>query len=224
MVRDVLLCAGGLDTQRGLVGARVLLLGSNGLANEIAKNLVLAGIGHVCIQDAHVVENADLAVGGLFSVSEAQLGQGKAEALAEQLQPMNPSVDLVATRAKVSELDAEMLGTYQFIIGTRGVDALREVSECTALLERRFAAEESSEPAAKRSRSAMRRGAGSSHRGHVAVAKPCPWGRPNMAKRKGRDARVVRMVVRERPRHTSEYGFNAYMTAPLNLQRPSSVF
>ena len=45
----------GLDTQRGIAGCRVLMLGANGLCNEIAKNLVLSGVGHVRIQDAGVV-------------------------------------------------------------------------------------------------------------------------------------------------------------------------
>ena len=59
----------GLDSQIKMSEARILILGVNGLANEIAKNLVLAGVGHVCIQDAGVVDEASLATGGLFSVS-----------------------------------------------------------------------------------------------------------------------------------------------------------
>ena len=55
----------GLETQRGLTGAWVLMLGANGLSNEICKNLVLAGIGHLCIQDAGTLERAALEVGGL---------------------------------------------------------------------------------------------------------------------------------------------------------------
>ena len=42
----------GLETQRGLLGTRILLLEFTGTCNEILKNLVLAGVGHICIQDA----------------------------------------------------------------------------------------------------------------------------------------------------------------------------
>ena len=48
----------GLETQTGLHGARILLLRATGLCNEIAKNLVLAGVGHVSIHDAGVVDDA----------------------------------------------------------------------------------------------------------------------------------------------------------------------
>jgi hypothetical protein len=126
----------GLDTQRGLVGARILVLGVNGLANEIAKNLVLAGVGHVRFQDPGCVTAADLEAGGLFSVSEAQLGVGRAEAIAATLKAMNPSVELTYSCAAVAELSAELLQTYHFIVGTRGVEAVREITACTALLER----------------------------------------------------------------------------------------
>ena len=40
----------GVETQAGLNGARVLMLHATGLCNEIAKNLVLAGVGHVTVR------------------------------------------------------------------------------------------------------------------------------------------------------------------------------
>ena len=43
------------------------------LANEIAKNLVLAGIGSMTIQDDQVVDEDDL--GSQFFVSEQHVGQ-----------------------------------------------------------------------------------------------------------------------------------------------------
>ena len=80
----------GLDTQRGLLGARILLLEFTGTGNEILKNLVLAGVGHVCIQDAATISAADVEAGGIFSLSAAQIGMNRAEAAVQQLQPMNP--------------------------------------------------------------------------------------------------------------------------------------
>ena len=142
----------GLDTQRGLVGARVLMLGANGLANEIIKNLVLAGVGHVCIQDTRDVTQADLDTGGLFSVHKTQLGLGMAAALAEQLKPMNPSVEVVAMRDEVEAIDVDRLQTYNFIIGTRGIGALRELATCTAALEQSGTSGDNAEPDPKRQR------------------------------------------------------------------------
>ena len=139
----------GLDAQRGIMGARVLILGTNGLANEIAKNLVLAGIGHVRIQDGAAVDKEFLSAGGVFSVSESQLGTNRAEAMCTVLKEMNPSVDLVASPCDASKLDAALLSTYHYVVGTRGAQAVQEVAACTAAVEEAAAA---AEPAAKRQR------------------------------------------------------------------------
>ena len=136
----------GLDTQRGLIGAHILLLGVNGLTNEIAKNLVLAGVGHVHIQDPGDLEPADIATGGLFSVSSTQLGTGRAEALAAALREMNPQVELVPVRQDASSLDADFLRQFQFVISTRGIEAVREISALTSLLERHPRAPQDADP------------------------------------------------------------------------------
>lgn len=136
------------------MGARILILGTNGLSNEIAKNLVLAGVGHVRIQDAGIVDKELLSAGGLFSISESQLGCNRAEALCSSLKDMNPSVDFVAETSDVGALDAELLSSYHYIIGTRGADAVREVAMCTAKVEADATAgkDADAEPAPKRQR------------------------------------------------------------------------
>ena len=53
--------------------ARILLITFKALANEIAKNLVLAGIGALTILDHEVVTETDLAA--QFLVSQENLGQ-----------------------------------------------------------------------------------------------------------------------------------------------------
>ena len=52
--------------------ANILLINFKGLANEIAKNLVLAGIGSLTILEDQVVEEDDL--GAQFFISEQHLG------------------------------------------------------------------------------------------------------------------------------------------------------
>jgi ubiquitin-like 1-activating enzyme E1 A len=56
-----------------LRSARILLITFKALANEIAKNLVLAGIGALTILDHEVVTETDLAA--QFLVSQENLGQ-----------------------------------------------------------------------------------------------------------------------------------------------------
>ena len=52
--------------------SNILLINIKALANEIAKNLVLAGIGSLTIIDNEVVRDDDL--GSQFFVSEEQIG------------------------------------------------------------------------------------------------------------------------------------------------------
>lgn len=53
--------------------ANILLISAKALANEIAKNLVLAGIGALTIIDSEVVTELDL--GAQFFVTEADIGR-----------------------------------------------------------------------------------------------------------------------------------------------------
>ena len=123
----------GLDTQRGLLGARILFVGVDGLMHEVAKNLVLAGVGHVCVQDGGDVSAADVGAGGQFCVAAADAGKkGRAEATVEKLRELNPQVELVARRA---EPDAEMLRTYHYVVATGGAAGVRRAKDITALLE-----------------------------------------------------------------------------------------
>ena len=52
------------------------------LANEIAKNLVLAGIGSLTIHDDHLVVDDDL--GAQFFISEQDLGKNVRHLLVER--------------------------------------------------------------------------------------------------------------------------------------------
>lgn len=53
--------------------ANILLISIKALANEIAKNLVLAGIGSITLADHEVVTEDDL--GAQFFISEADVGK-----------------------------------------------------------------------------------------------------------------------------------------------------
>lgn len=50
----------GMGAQEKIRSAHVLLINIRGLGNEVAKNLVLAGIGSLTICDKHSVTEADL--------------------------------------------------------------------------------------------------------------------------------------------------------------------
>ena len=63
----------GVKAQERLRSARILLVGIKALGNEVAKNLVLAGIGHLTVVDGETVTEDDLA--SQFLISEEHIGQ-----------------------------------------------------------------------------------------------------------------------------------------------------
>jgi molybdopterin/thiamine biosynthesis adenylyltransferase/DNA-binding transcriptional regulator YhcF (GntR family) len=70
--------------------ARVLVVGAGALGNEVIKNLVLMGIGHIFIVDFDTIELANLSRSVLFRESDS--GREKAEVAAARVKELNPSV------------------------------------------------------------------------------------------------------------------------------------
>lgn len=63
----------GIEAQNRMRKANVLLVTMRALGNEIAKNLVLAGIGSLTVLDSDTVTEADVASG--FFVTEEHIGK-----------------------------------------------------------------------------------------------------------------------------------------------------
>ncbi|KAF8057117.1 SAE1A [Scenedesmus sp. PABB004] len=89
----------GVEVQRKLTAARVLLVGFGQLAAEVAKNITLAGVGQVSLlDDTPAAEH----VGRNFLVpAAAPAGQTAAEAAAGVLGAMNPLVRVAAAPGSV---------------------------------------------------------------------------------------------------------------------------
>jgi adenylyltransferase/sulfurtransferase len=75
-----------------LRAAHVIVVGAGALGNEIVKNLVLIGIGHITIVDLDLVENSNLSRCVFFR--EQDEGRPKAEVLAEHASDLNPEVEI----------------------------------------------------------------------------------------------------------------------------------
>jgi ubiquitin-like 1-activating enzyme E1 A len=63
----------GVKAQEKIRTANILLVSIKALANEIAKNLVLAGIGSITLADHENVSEDDL--GAQFFISDADVGK-----------------------------------------------------------------------------------------------------------------------------------------------------
>lgn len=86
------------------------------LANEIAKNLVLAGVGSLNVVDHEVVTEDDL--GSQFFVSEEHVGQNRAQAAVPQIQRLNPRVNITADEGPICTKPPEYFAAYDITIAT----------------------------------------------------------------------------------------------------------
>lgn len=82
----------GLDSQKRLRAARVLIAGLNGLGAEIAKNIILAGVKSVTLLDDQKVTDVDFC--SQFLVPQSTKGENRAEASVSRAQQLNPMVTL----------------------------------------------------------------------------------------------------------------------------------
>ncbi|KAF1813198.1 hypothetical protein P152DRAFT_308981 [Eremomyces bilateralis CBS 781.70] len=106
----------GMKAQEKIRTANILLITCRALGNEIAKNLVLAGIGSITILDHEVVSPDDL--GAQFLITEADIGKPRAEAVRPPLQKMNPRVTITADTSIAALKDPSFYATFTLTIAT----------------------------------------------------------------------------------------------------------
>ncbi|KAJ5812499.1 SUMO activating enzyme [Penicillium riverlandense] len=106
----------GVSAQKKIGAAKILLISVKALANEVAKNLVLAGIGSLTIIDHEIVKEDDLSA--QFFVSEEHVGQNRAQAAGPQIHKMNPRVDLQIDTDDVKTKAPEFFAQFDVTIAT----------------------------------------------------------------------------------------------------------
>jgi len=106
----------GVQAQEKIRSANILLITLKALANEIAKNLVLAGIHSITILDHEVVTERDL--GAQFFISQADIGLNRAEAAAPQIRKLNPRVNVIVDTDDIKSKGPEYFGAFDIVIGT----------------------------------------------------------------------------------------------------------
>lgn len=101
--------------QAALAKARVLVVGAGALGNEVVKNLVLVGVGHVEVCDMDTIENSNLARCVFFRPTD--VGQYKAEVLAKRAQELYDEVTVVSHRLPIQRLGTGYLKDFDLVIG-----------------------------------------------------------------------------------------------------------
>ena len=106
----------GLEAQKRMKISSVLLVGIRGIAAEIAKNLVLTGIGELTILDDQLLSALDLASN--FFTSEQFLNKNRAESCRERIQLLNPNVKIHVDTEDIMKKNQQFFKQFNAIILT----------------------------------------------------------------------------------------------------------
>jgi len=75
-----------------VLASKMMIVGAGALGNEVLKNLVLMGVGHLFIVDFDTIEAANLSRSVLFRPEDS--GKKKAEVAARRIKELNPDVQV----------------------------------------------------------------------------------------------------------------------------------
>ncbi|XP_022428803.1 ubiquitin-like modifier-activating enzyme 7 isoform X2 [Delphinapterus leucas] len=103
----------GLPAMQRIQEAKVLLSGLQGVGAEVAKNLVLMGVGSLTLHDPHPTCWSDLSA--QFFLSEQDLGRSRAEASQELLAKLNGAVQVCVHTGDITE---DLLLDFQVVVLT----------------------------------------------------------------------------------------------------------
>lgn len=113
--RHVILPEVGLEGQRRLAGARVLLVGAGGLGSPAALYLAAAGVGTLGLVDHDVVDATNLQRQILYG--DRDVGRPKLDAAAERVERLNRHVKVVLHDARLTSSNAlDVITGYDLVL------------------------------------------------------------------------------------------------------------
>lgn len=121
----------GMESQARMRNSKILLINIGAVANEIVKDLVLAGIGSLTIVDAHVTSDADF--GAQFFVQEGDENKNRGESALPRISQLNRHVTVETVDKVILDLDKEFVGKFDLVVITQAT--LKEIVHITTLCE-----------------------------------------------------------------------------------------
>ena len=113
--RHILIPDVGMDGQRRLRNARVLVVGAGGLGSPALMYLAAAGVGTIGIVDDDVVEPSNLARQVVHGAGD--VGRPKTESAARSLASVNPLVHVVRHDVRIDSANAlEIIAGYDLVL------------------------------------------------------------------------------------------------------------
>ena len=105
----------GVDGQKRLKNAKVLVIGAGGLGSPTALYLAAAGVGTIGLMDADVVDITNLQRQVLHTT--ADVGKPKVESGARTLKALNPDVNVIALPTRLDVDNAmDVIADYDVVI------------------------------------------------------------------------------------------------------------
>jgi molybdopterin/thiamine biosynthesis adenylyltransferase/rhodanese-related sulfurtransferase len=102
--RHIIIPEFGIEGQRRLKAARVLVVGTGGLGSPALLYLAAAGVGHIGIVDFDLVEDSNLHRQVLFSKED--VGFPKVEAAKKRLLELNPHIEIETYNTRLTAANA----------------------------------------------------------------------------------------------------------------------
>ena len=132
--RHIIIKEFGLEGQKKLKAARVLVVGSGGLGSPLLLYLAAAGVGTIGIVDFDVVDDSNLQRQVLFGVDE--VGKPKAEAAKRRLESLNPFIKLEVHKIQLTSQNAlDLISKYDVVAdGTDNFPTRYLVNDACVLL------------------------------------------------------------------------------------------
>ena len=105
----------GVEGQRRLLDSSVLLIGAGGLGCPLALYLAAAGVGRLALVDDDVVDASNLQRQVLYATSD--VGRVKVEVASERIRALNPDVEVMPHRLRLTSENAlELFADHDVIV------------------------------------------------------------------------------------------------------------
>ncbi len=105
--RHLLIPEVGEEGQLRLLDSRVLLIGAGGLGSPVSLYLAAAGVGHLGIVDADVVDETNLQ--RQIAHSTDSLGEPKTDSARRRIEALNPDVEVVPFRERLTSENVDRI-------------------------------------------------------------------------------------------------------------------
>jgi len=126
----------GMDGQKRLKAASILLIGAGGLGSPLGLYLAAAGVGRIGIVDFDVVDFSNLQRQVLHGTPD--VGRPKLQSAKDRLQAINPEVQIELYETRLSSANAmSILAPYDIVIdGTDNFPTRYLVNDACVLLKK----------------------------------------------------------------------------------------